>query len=149
MFFMTNVSISVGTVMNPAGPENAVGMLSTEYLKDPTDPTWNNDAGMKGFKAFMAKYLPGTDVKDSSYVYGYTLSYGLRHVLETCKGDFSRENIMKQAANIRDLEIPIVLPGIKVHTSPTDFRPIKAMQLARWDGKTWVLFGEVIAGVAT
>ncbi len=149
MFFMTNVSISVGTVMQPAGPENAVGLLSTEYLKDPTDPTWANDAGMKNFKEFMAKYLPGADVKDTGYLAGFSATYCMAHVLETCKGDFSRENIMKQAANIQDLEIPTVLPGIKVSTSPTDFRPIKAMQLARWDGKSWVLFGEVIEGVAS
>ncbi len=148
MMFMTNVSISVGTVMTPAGPENGVGLLSTTYLKDPTDPGWDNDEGMKQFKAFMAKYMPGADVTDGSYIFGYSVSQCMRHVLETCNGDFSRENVMKQATNIQDLTIPTLLPGINVSTTPKDYRPIKAMQLARWDGKTWVRFGEVIEGVA-
>jgi branched-chain amino acid transport system substrate-binding protein len=149
MFFMTNVSISVGTVMQPAGPENAIGLLSTEYLKDPTDPTWQNDAGMKDYLAFMAKYMPGADVKDTGYLNGFSASYCMTHVLESCNGDFSRENVLKQATSIQDLTIPTLLPGLKVSTSQTDYRPIKAMQLARWDGKSWVLFGEVIEGVAT
>jgi branched-chain amino acid transport system substrate-binding protein len=149
MFFMTNVSISVGTVMQPAGPENAIGLLSTEYLKDPTDPTWQNDAGMKDYLAFMAKYMPGADVKDTGYLNGFSASYCMTHVLESCNGDFSRENVLKQATSIQDLTIPTLLPGLKVSTSQTDYRPIKAMQLARWDGKSWALFGEVIEGVAT
>lgn len=149
MFFMTNVSISVGTVMEPAGPENAIGMLSTEYLKDPTDPTWNNDEGLKTYKDFMAKYMPGADIKDTGYLNGFSASYCMAHVLEACKGNLSRENILKQATSIQGLTIPTLLPGIKVSTSQTDYRPIKAMQLARWDGKSWVLLGEVIEGVAT
>lgn len=149
MFFMTNVSISVGTVMEPAGPENAIGMLSTEYLKDPTDPTWNNDEGLKTYKDFMAKYMPGADIKDTGYLNGFSASYCMAHVLEACKGNLSRENILKQATSIQSLTIPTLLPGIKVSTSQTDYRPIKAMQLARWDGKSWVLLGEVIEGVAT
>jgi len=149
MFFMTNVSISVGTVMEPAGPENAIGLLSTEYLKDPTDPTWDNDAGRKIYTDFMAKYMPGADIKDTGYLNGFAASYCMTHVLEACDGNFSRENVMKQATSIQHLTIPVLLPGINVSTSSTDYRPIKAMQLARWDGKSWVLFGEVIEGVAT
>ena len=147
LFFMTNVSISVGTVMIPAGPQNAVGLISTEYLKDPTDPIWDNDEGMKEFKAFMAKYLPSADAKDGSYIYAYSVSRTMQHVLERCNGDFSRANVMKQATTINKLQIPTLLPGITVSTSPTDYRPINGMQLARWDGESWKLFGNVLVGV--
>jgi branched-chain amino acid transport system substrate-binding protein len=149
IFFLTNVSISVGTVITPAGPQNAVGIITTEYLKDPTDPAWDNDPGMKEFRAFMAKYLPGADVNDGSYIFAYGVSYTMQHVLEQCKGDFSRENVMKQATTIQNLAVPVLLPGITVHTTPKDYRPISTMQLARWDGKTWVRFGELIEGATT
>jgi branched-chain amino acid transport system substrate-binding protein len=148
MFFMTNVAISVGAVLRPAGPENAIGMLSTAYLKDPADPAWDSDPGMQGFKQFMAKYLPGADITDSGYIAGYGPSYTMWKVLEQCNGDFSRENVMKQATNIKNMEDPVLLPGIKISTSPTNYHPIRAMQLVRWDGKTWVRFGEVIEGAA-
>jgi branched-chain amino acid transport system substrate-binding protein len=149
MFFMTNVSISVGSVLQPAGPEKAVGMISGLFCKDAGDPAWNDDAGMKQYKAFMAKYLPAADISDGLYVWGYSVSYLLWKVLEQCNGDFSRENVMKQATNVRNLEIPTVLPGIVVNTSPTDYHTIRALQLARWDGKSWARFGEVIEGIAT
>jgi len=103
---------------------------------------------MKGFKDFMTKYMPGADISDSGYIFAYSVSYTMWHVLEQCKGDFSRENVMKQATTIQDLAVPTLLPGITVHTTPTDYRPISAMQLARWDGKSWVLFGQVIEGVS-
>jgi branched-chain amino acid transport system substrate-binding protein len=149
MFFMTNVSISVGSVLQPAGPEKAVGMISGLFCKDAGDPAWNDDEGMKQYKAFMAKYLPAADISDGLYVWGYSVSYLLWKVLEQCNGDFSRENVMKQATNVRNLEIPTVLPGIVVNTSPTDYHTIRALQLARWDGKSWARFGEVIEGIAT
>jgi branched-chain amino acid transport system substrate-binding protein len=149
MFFMTNVSISVGSVLQPAGPEKAGGLISGLFCKDAVDPAWENDAGMKQYKAFMAKYLPSADISDGLYVWGYSVSYILWKVLEQCGGDFSRENIMKQATNIRNLEVPMLLPGIIVNTSPTDYHTIRALQLARWDGKSWVRFGDVIEGVAT
>jgi branched-chain amino acid transport system substrate-binding protein len=149
MFFMTNVSISVGTVMQPAGPEKGVGVISTGYLKDPTDHQWDDDAGMKEWRAFMAKYLPDGDLTDLNYVYGYAASKAMLQVLKQCEGDFSRVNIMKQAENLRGLEMPTVLPGIKASTSPTDHRPIKAMRLEKWDGTTWVLFGDVIEANAS
>ena len=149
MFFITNVSISVGAVMRPAGPENAIGIISTLYLKDPADPAWNNDPGMQGFETFMSKYVPGGDVTDSGYIAGYGASYTMWKVLEQCAGDFSRANVMRQTTNLKDLEVPVLLPGIKVNTSPTDYHPILALQTARWDGKTWVRFGELIEGVAT
>ncbi|HEY7576101.1 MAG TPA: ABC transporter substrate-binding protein [Acetobacteraceae bacterium] len=144
MFIMTNVSISVGSVLTPAGPENAVGLISTGYLKDPTDHQWDNDPGMKEWREFMAKYMPGADLTDNNYVYAYAASKLMLRVLEQCNGDFSRVNVMKQAENLHDVELPTLLPGIRASTSPTDHRPIKAMQLERWDGKTWVLFGDII-----
>ena len=147
-FFMTNVSISVGTVMQPAGPEKAVGMLSTQYLKDPTDPSWTNDPDMKTWRAFMAKYLPDGDTTDASTVFAYGISTTMLQVLKQCKGDFSRANVMKEAENLHDNENPILLPGIKIGTSPTDHRPIKAMQFQKGDGKTWVRFGVLIEGAS-
>ena len=147
-FFMTNVSISVGGVIKPAGPENAIGMLSTQYLKDPTDPGFTDDAGMKEWRAFMAKYMPGGDVSDASYVFAYGISQTMLQVLKQCKGDFSRENVMKQAESLHDFDVPVLLPGIKINTSRTNHRPINAMQMARWDGKTWVRFGGLIEGAA-
>ncbi len=145
-FFMTNVSISVGGVITPAGPENAIGMLSTQYLKDPTDPGFTDDAGMKQWRRFMAKYMPGGDVSDASYVFAYGISQTMLQVLKQCNGDFSRDNVMKQAENLHDFEVPVLLPGIRINTGHTNHRPINAMQMARWDGKTWVRFGGLIEG---
>ncbi|MBV8612440.1 MAG: ABC transporter substrate-binding protein [Acetobacteraceae bacterium] len=149
MFFMTNVSISVGSVMRPAGPENGIGIISTLYLKDPADPAWNDDPGMQGFKQFMAKYLPGADITDAGYAAGYAASNTMAHVLQACDGDFSRPNVMKQVLSLHEVENPLLLPGIRLNTSPTNYHPCRALQPARWDGKTWVRFGEVIEGVAT
>src|SRR5271166_1164780 len=144
MFIMSNVSISVGSVLTPAGPENAIGLISTGYLKDPTDHQWDNDAGMQEWRDFMAKHMPGADLTDGNYVYAYAAANTMLQVLKQCNGDFSRENVMKQAESLHGLELPTVLPGIKASTSHTDHRPIKAMRLERWDGKTWVLFGDII-----
>jgi branched-chain amino acid transport system substrate-binding protein len=148
-FFMTNVSISVGSVLQPVGPEKAVGMISGVFCKDPGDPAWDSDTGMGQFKAFMAKYLPSADISDGFYVWGYGASYLLWKVLEQCGGDFSRENVMKQATDVKNLEVPVLLPGIRVNTSPTDYHSIRALQLARWNGKSWVRFGEIIEGMVT
>ena len=147
-FFMTNVAISVGTVMQPAGPEKAIGLLSTNYLKDPTDPSWRDDPDMKVWRAFMAKYLPDGDTTDAATVFAYGVSTTMLGVLQQCKGDFSRTNVMRQAENLHNMENPILLPGIKINTSPTDHRPIKALQFQRWDGKTWVRFGDLIEGAS-
>ena len=147
--FLTNVSISVGAVMNPAGPEKGVGIITSNYGKDATDPAWKNDPGMNEWRAFMKKYMPGADLEDNNYVYAYGVSLTMLQVLKQCNGDFSRANIMKQAANIHDLELPTSLPGIKINTSPTNFHPIRQMQLQRWDGKTWVRFGNVISGAGS
>ena len=145
-FFMTNVSISVGAVMNPAGPENSIGIITTGYMKDPTDPAFKDDPGMNEWRAFMTKYMPGADLTDGNYSFAYGVSMVMWQVLKQCNGDFSRANIMKQAANLHDVYDPILLPGIKVETSPTNFHPIRAMQLQKWSGTTWERFGDVIEG---
>jgi branched-chain amino acid transport system substrate-binding protein len=148
MFFMTNVAISVGTVMQPAGPEKAIGLLSTEYLKDPTDPAWNDDPEMKTWRAFMAKYIPDGDTTDAATLFAYGISSTMLQVLQQCKGDYSRANVLRQAESLHDVENPALLPGIKISTSSTNHRPINAMQFAKWDGKTWVRFGDLIEGAS-
>ncbi len=146
LFFMTNVSVSVATVIRPAGEQKAVGLVSSAYLKDPTDSVWAHDAGMNEWRAFMDKYMPGADRTDASYVYAYGVSQTMLQVLKQCEKDFSRANIMRQATNLHDLEISVALPGIRINTSPTDYRPIQQMQLMRWEGKIWKRFGELIEG---
>ncbi len=146
MQFLTNVSISVGSVIEPAGMERAIGVISAAYLKDPTDPTWKDDAGMAQWRAFMAKYMPGADLTEAGSVFAYGVTFTLHQVLKQAGNDLSRENIMRQAASLKDLTVPVLLPGITVHTSATNFHPISQMQLQRWNGKTWALFGEVLSG---
>lgn len=148
LFCMTNVAISVAAVMQPAGPEKAIGMISTRYIKDPTDHAWDNDAGMNEWRAFMKQYLPSADTTDSGYVNAYGVAQTMLQTLKQCDGDFSRENIMLQATNIKDFVAATVLNGIKINTSPTNYHPIRQMQLARWDGSTWVRFGEVLSDSA-
>jgi branched-chain amino acid transport system substrate-binding protein len=148
LFFMSFASASVGAVINPAGPENAIGMITAGFLKDPSDPTWKNDAGMNEWRDFMAKYMPGADTADGAYVFAYAVSKAMLQVLKQCEGNFTRENIMKQAANLHDLELPTLLPSIKVNTSPTNYHPIRQMQLAKFDGIHWVPFGDVITAPA-
>jgi branched-chain amino acid transport system substrate-binding protein len=147
LFLMTNVAISVGMVMRPVGPEKAVGMISTNYIKDPTDPRFTDDPGMNEWRTFMNKYLPSADQTDGANVYAFGVSRTMLQTLKQCGDDFSRENIMRQAANLKDFDPAVMLPGIKINTSPTNFHPIKAMQLIRWDGKTWIPFGGIIEGV--
>lgn len=146
LFFLNNVSASVGTVINPVGPEKAVGLITGNFVKDPTDPAWDHDPGMEEWRAFMRKYLPDADPADIFNVWGYGVSKTLMQTLEQCEGEFSRGNVMRQAANLRNLEIPVLLPGIKVNTSPTNYHPIRQLQLTRWNGKIWERFGEVIDG---
>ena len=143
LHLLNNVSNSVGAVLKPAGLQNSKDIVSTFYLKDPTDPTWQNDAGYKDWLAFMKKYYPEGDLSDLGNVYGYTVAQGLVQVLKQCGNDLSRENVMKQAASIKGLSLPMLLPGIKVNTGPTDFYPIEQEQLAKFDGERWVLFGEI------
>jgi branched-chain amino acid transport system substrate-binding protein len=144
--FLTNVSISVGSVIRPAGPEKAVGIISAAYGKDPTDPQWQNTPEYKEWLAWMQKYNTSANIADTNAVYGYGAAQTLIEVLKMCGNELTRENIMKQAANIHDLKLPMALPGIAVSTSPTDFAPFKQMQLQKFDGTTWQLFGDVISG---
>ncbi|MBO0709698.1 MAG: ABC transporter substrate-binding protein [Acetobacteraceae bacterium] len=148
MHFMTNVSASVGAVIEPAGSQNAVGIISSAYLKDPTDPAWNNDPGMNEWRAFMKRHFADGDTSDSGYVFGYGVSLTMAQVLKQCGSDFSRQNIMKQVTNLKDLDLPVLLPGIKINTSPTNYRPIRQLQLMKWTGKTWGRFGDLIEGAA-
>jgi branched-chain amino acid transport system substrate-binding protein len=148
MTFLTNVSISVGSVMTPAGPENSIGVITTGYMKDPTDPAFKDDPGMNEWRAFMAKYMPGADMTDANHSFAYGVSMVMWQVLKQCEGDFSRANIMKQAANLHNAYDPVLLPGITVNTSPTNFHPIRAMQLQKWTGTTWERFGDVIEGAS-
>jgi branched-chain amino acid transport system substrate-binding protein len=140
--YLNNVSASVGSVLTPAGLDNSVGLLTTAYLKDPTDPQWANDKGMQDWKAWMAKYYPGGNLIDGNNVYGYTVAQGLVQVLKQCGDNLTRADVMKQAASL-NMELPLLLPGVNVKTGPDDFYPIQREQLARFDGKTWKLFGKV------
>jgi branched-chain amino acid transport system substrate-binding protein len=144
--FLTNVSTSVAMVMRAAGPEKAVGIISTAYLKDPTDPQWQDTPEYKTWLAWMKKYNTQGNVADAFTVYGYTIAQTMVAVLKACGYDLTRENLMKQAASIQELKLPMLLPGITVSTSATDYAPIKQMQLMKFDGTTWKLFGEVISG---
>jgi branched-chain amino acid transport system substrate-binding protein len=143
--FVSYVSSSVGMVMKPVGPEKAIGLLTGIWQKDPTDPGWNDDNGMKDWRAFMAKYLPDADVTDSNYVYAYGVSWTLLQALQRCAGDFSRHSVMRHATDL-DLELPTLLPGMRLNTSPTNYHPIRQMQLGRFNGTTWERFGELIEG---
>jgi len=140
--YLNNVSNSVGAVMVPAGAENGVGILSVFYLKDPTDAQWHNTPEYKEWLSFMQKQMPGGDLKDLNHVFGYTMAQGVVQVLKQAGNDLTRANIMKQAASL-DMNLPMLLPGVNVKTSADDFYPIERGQLARWNGKTWVLEGKV------
>ncbi|WP_422823451.1 ABC transporter substrate-binding protein [Variovorax rhizosphaerae] len=140
--YLTNVSISVSSVMEPAGLQNGTGILTALYGKDPTDPQWANDAGMKDWLAFMKKFYPAGSLTDANSVYGYGVAQTMVQVLKQCGDNLTHENVMKQAASL-DITLPMSLPGINIKTGPDDFYPIEREQLAKFDGKTWVLFGKV------
>ncbi|MGY3605278.1 ABC transporter substrate-binding protein [Bradyrhizobium sp. Leo121] len=146
LHFLNNVSSSVGSVLKPAGFENAQDIISSNYLKDPTDPQWKNDPGMIAWNEFLDKYYPEANRSDLSVMYGYTVAQGMVHVLKACGDNLTRENIMKQAASIRDLELDGLLPGIKVNTSRTDFAPLSQLQLMQFKGDTWERFGDILSG---
>jgi branched-chain amino acid transport system substrate-binding protein len=146
MTFLSNVAVWVSSVMEPAGLEAGIGILSTAYVKDPDDPLWKDDAGVRGWREFMTKYVPDGDLHDTNYVNAYNSAMVLEAVLKACGDDLSTENILKQAYAIRDLELPMLLPGIKVNTSPTDHVPVDQMQFMRFNGKTWERFGELQTG---
>ena len=142
--FLTNVASSVAAVLEPAGLEKSVGLVTALFMKDPTDPQWDKDAAMKAWRDWMKKYYPDGNTHDILNVYGYAAAQTLMQVLKQCGDELTRENIMRQAASLKNLEIPVLLPGIRINTSATDFYPIEQLQLAQFDGKRWVLFGELI-----
>jgi branched-chain amino acid transport system substrate-binding protein len=146
LHLLTNVSTSVGAVMEPAGVERGIGVISSAYLKDPTDPQWKSDAGLQQWRDIMKEYPPDADISDSFYVYGYAATMTTIHTLRACGTDFSRENLMHQATNMKDVEVGALLPGIRINSSPTNYHPILQVQLMRWTGKTWELFGDVLSG---
>jgi branched-chain amino acid transport system substrate-binding protein len=144
MHFLNNVSTSVATVLTPAGLEKSVGLISTAYIKDPTDKQWANDAAIEKWRAFMKKYYPDGSLTDNSNVYGYTVAITLHQVLRQCGDNLTRENVMKQAASMKDFPIDTLLPGVTIRTGGSDFAPIESVQLMRFDGKQWERFGKVL-----
>jgi branched-chain amino acid transport system substrate-binding protein len=148
LHLLNNVAASIGATIKPAGFDKSQGIISSAYIKDPTDPQWKNDAGMKTFNAFLDKYFPEANRTDANVIYGYSVAQTMVHVLKQCRDNLTRENVMKQAASINGLALDGLLPGIKVSTSATDFAPLKQLQLEKFDGDTWHRFGDVISGVA-
>src|SRR6478672_2046628 len=146
LHIVSNVSASVGSVIKPAGFENAQGILSANYAKDGADAQWDNDPGMKKFYAFLEKYYPEANKLDGSVVYGSGVAQTLVKTLEMCGDNLTRENVMKQAASLKDFAPDTLLPGVKINTSPTDFAPISQLQMMRFKGEKWELFGDIISG---
>ena len=146
LHLVSNVSASVGSVIKPAGFENSQGILSAAYAKDGADAQWDNDPGMKKFYAFLEKYYPEGNKLDASVVYGYGAAQTMVKVLEMCGDNLTRENVMKQAASLKDFAPDTLLPGVKISTSATDFAPIKQLEMMRFKGEKWELFGDIISG---
>jgi branched-chain amino acid transport system substrate-binding protein len=144
--FLSNTAVWISTVMIPAGVEAATGIISTAYVKDPDDPAWKDDAGVKAWREFMSKYVPEADQHDTNYVNAYNSAMALEAVLKACGDDLSTENILKHAYAIHDLELPMLLPGIKINTSRTDHIPVDQMQFMRFNGQNWQRFGELQTG---
>jgi branched-chain amino acid transport system substrate-binding protein len=142
--YLNNVSANIGSVLVPAGLDKSVGIISTAYVKDQSDPAWKDDKGMNDWRAFMAKYYPDGNLKDGGNVVGYGNAQTLVQVLKQCGDNLTHENVMKQAANLKNFELGVLLPGIKINTGPDDFAPIQSVQLAKFDGKEWARFGEIL-----
>jgi branched-chain amino acid transport system substrate-binding protein len=145
LHIVNSVSSSVATVLQPAGLDRSIGVISSQYVKDPTDPAWKDDKAMKDYVAFMKEYYPDGNPDDILNIYGYAAAQTLAQVLKQCGDDLTRENVMRQAANLKDLEVRALLPGIRISTTPKDFYPIEQVQLMRFDGKSWVRFGELMS----
>jgi branched-chain amino acid transport system substrate-binding protein len=143
--YINNVSSSVATVFKPAGFENSQGIITAAYLKDPTDHQWDNDEEMKAWRDWMNRYMPGANQSDGSYVYACSVSFLMEQTLKKCGDNLTRENLMRQAANHQKLRLPGLLPGITVNTSPTDFYPVQSVQLQRFKGESWDLFGDIMS----
>jgi branched-chain amino acid transport system substrate-binding protein len=146
LHILNGIASSVGATLKPAGFENAKGIITDNSFKDATDPQWRDDLGFKQWVSFMDKYHPNGDKTDNATVYGYSIAQTTVQVLKQCGDDLTRENVMKQAANLHDLELSMLLPGIVVNTSPTDFAPIKQAQMRRFNGERYVPFGPVLSG---
>jgi branched-chain amino acid transport system substrate-binding protein len=147
--YLNNVSAQVSTTMKPAGFENVQGVVTAAWLMDPTDKQWDDNAEMKTWREWMAKYNPAGNVQDVNYCYAYAVSFTMHQTLIKCGDVLTRENLMKQAANHQKLRVPLLLPGITLSTSPTDFYPVQAVRLQRFKGETWELFGEILAAEST
>ena len=145
-FFLANTATTIASVLKPAGLEYSKGIISTAYVKDPTDPTWKDDPGVKHWTEFMDKYYPDGDKANANNAYAYVESQALVQVLKQCGDDLTRENIMKQAANLKNFTSEMLLPGISINTSPDDYFPVEQMQLMKFNGQTWDLFGPIITG---
>jgi len=143
---LSSVGNSVAATLKPAGLEASKGIISDFYLKDPTDPEWKDDAGFKWWSAFMDKYFPGGDKSDAGNVVGPSVAATAVQVLKQCGDELTRENVMKQAANLHDFSVPMLLPGITINTTPTDFAPLKQVRMGRFDGERWQLFGPLLKG---
>ena len=144
LHFLNNVSSSLGTVLKPAGLDASKGLITALYMKEVTDPQWKNDKGFLEWMAWMKKYYAEGALDDQANGYAYNVAILMAHVIKQCGNDLSRENIMRQAANVKNFDLPLLIPGIKVNTSPTDFAPIEQEQLAKFDGERWVTFGEIL-----
>jgi len=144
LHILNNVSNSVGSVLTPAGLEKSIGLITAAYWKDPVDPQWKNDPGFKEYSAWFNKYYPDGDIRDGFNVSGYAIAQGVVQVLKACGDDLTRENVMRQMTSIKDLQLPMMLTGIKWNTSADDFFLIESAQLGRFDGKEWVLFGKIL-----
>jgi ABC-type branched-subunit amino acid transport system substrate-binding protein len=145
-YFIGNTSSQIASTLRPAGLENAKGVISSAYLKDPYDPTWKDDQDVKDWIAFMDKYMPQADKTDSNIVYGYAVAQTLIQVLKQCGDELTRANVMKQAANLKDVRVKMLLPGILINTSPTDYFPIEQLQLMQFDGTAYHLMDGVVTG---
>ncbi|RJF69778.1 ABC transporter substrate-binding protein [Rhodopseudomonas palustris] len=148
--FLVALSSSVGATIRPAGPENAVGLISSSYAKDPTDPNWADDPGFKRYQQFITNYLDGADKSDPALPYAFNAGNLIVKVLQQCGDELTRENVMKQAADLKNVELDMLLPGIKINTSASDYEPIDQVQMMRFDGASWVRFGDMYtAGIAS
>ena len=146
LHILSSIGNSVAATLKPAGFENSKDLITDFFLKDPTDPKWKDDAGFKWWVGFMDKYMPGADKTDAGSVAGPSLAATVVQVLKQCGDNLTRENVMKVAANLHDFTVPMLLPGITINTSPTDFAPVKQIQMGRFDGERWQLFGPLLTG---
>jgi branched-chain amino acid transport system substrate-binding protein len=148
LHILNNVSASIGAVLGPAGLANSTGIVSSAFLKDSSDARWQNDPGFKHWSSFMDTYFPGGDKSNIFTVYGYSVAQTVVHVLKQCGDDLTRDDVMKQATNLHDLHLDMLLPGITVNTGPTEYAPIKQLQMMRFTGQHWELFGPAMTGDA-